>query len=153
MASGLHQIDETNQHRSVSFLAPIRRTSKGRHVTGYQRNHEQRDRDGPAEAGPYVRLVGHRFSGAEEPRDVGRRFRGAKRIERNPNVLVAPCTFRGRPLAPPIKATARLLSSGQENGAEASIQSNYGIQRRIYIRMLGDLDEVGTYVEITPVGI
>ena len=73
-----------------------------------------------------------------------------KRIERNPNVLVAPCTFRGRPLGPPIKATARLLSSGKENDAEASIQSNYGFQRRIYNRMLGDLDAVGTYIEITP---
>jgi len=73
------------------------------------------------------------------------------RIKRNPNVLVAPCTFRGRPLAPPIKATARLLSSGTESDAEKSIQSNYGLQRRMYNRMLGDLDAVGTYVEITPV--
>jgi PPOX class probable F420-dependent enzyme len=73
-----------------------------------------------------------------------------KCIERNPNVLVAPCTFRGKPTAPPIAGTARALSSGKESDAEKAIQSNYGVQRKLYNRMLGDLDTVGTYIEVTP---
>jgi PPOX class probable F420-dependent enzyme len=73
-----------------------------------------------------------------------------KRIQRNPEVRVAPSTFRGRPTSAPITGTARVLSSGAENDAEKCIQANYGVQRRMYNRMLGDLDTAGVYVEITP---
>jgi len=73
-----------------------------------------------------------------------------KRIERNPEVRVAPSTFRGRPTGAPILGTARVLSSGTENDAEQWLQANYGVQRRVYNRILGDLDAVGVYIEITP---
>jgi PPOX class probable F420-dependent enzyme len=73
-----------------------------------------------------------------------------RRIERSPEVRVAPSTFRGRPTGAPVLGTARVLSSGVDNDAEKWIQANYGIQRRMYNRMLGDLDAVGVYVEITP---
>lgn len=91
-------------------------------------------RDGPGDGKIFVHTVGVKL----------------KRIERNSNVLVAPCTFRGKPKTPPIAATARLLSSGKENDAEKWIQANYGVQRKMYNRMLGDLDAAGTYVEVTP---
>ncbi|MDQ1404241.1 MAG: hypothetical protein QOG03_2557 [Actinomycetota bacterium] len=73
-----------------------------------------------------------------------------KRIERNPEVRFAPSTFRGSPTGAPIVGTARILSSGAEGDAERWIQANYGLQRRVYNRMLGDLDTAGVYLEITP---
>lgn len=72
-----------------------------------------------------------------------------RRIERNPQVRVAPCTFRGRPLGPPIAGTARLLSSGADGDAERWIQANYGRIRRLYYRLFDQLD-AGVYIEVTP---
>ena len=71
-----------------------------------------------------------------------------RRIERNPVVRVAPASSRGRPLAPPFLGTARLLSAGEESKAERSLQTNYGLIRRVYSILLGRLANV--YVEITP---
>ena len=72
-----------------------------------------------------------------------------KRIERNPRVLVAPCTFRGRPVGPPVAGTARVLSSGTHGDAERWIQANYGLSRRVYYRLTG-MHDVGAYIEVTP---
>jgi PPOX class probable F420-dependent enzyme len=72
-----------------------------------------------------------------------------KRIGRNPTVRVAPSTFRGRPVCPPLTATARVLSSADEAIAERAIQSNYGWGRRLYYRLIAQRD-LGVYIEITP---
>ena len=72
-----------------------------------------------------------------------------RRIERDPRVRVAPSTFRGRPLGPPIEGTARILASGTEGDAEQWIQANYGWTRRLYYRVFAQTD-AGVYVEVTP---
>jgi PPOX class probable F420-dependent enzyme len=71
-----------------------------------------------------------------------------KRIRRNPRVRVAPCTVRGKPLGPAAEGTARVLGADEEEHAEATIQSNYGLFRRVYEATGGDVEFM--YVEVTP---
>ena len=71
-----------------------------------------------------------------------------KRIERNPEVRVAPATSRGRPLAHPVIGTARRVPADEEPEAEHSLQANYGLGRRVYSVLTGRLANV--YVEVTP---
>jgi uncharacterized protein len=74
-----------------------------------------------------------------------------KRIQRNPRVLVAPCTVRGKPLGPSIEGTARLLSSEEEKErAEAAIKSNYGMGRRLYESAADAVGGDEAYVEVSP---
>jgi PPOX class probable F420-dependent enzyme len=73
-----------------------------------------------------------------------------RRIRRRDDVLVAPCTLRGKPLGPAVAGTARVLGTDETDHAEQAIQSNYGLGRRLYE---GAADAVGTeeaYIEITP---
>jgi hypothetical protein len=72
-----------------------------------------------------------------------------KRIERNPSVLVAPTTFRGRPLGPPFAGTARVVPADEADPAERAIAGNYGATRRVYYRLFGQQD-LGVYIEVTP---
>lgn len=75
----------------------------------------------------------------------------AKRIARNPRVRVAPCTFRGVPVAPPMEATARLLPEAEGPKAEAALEANFGIGRRLYYLTLGrGQKDLSRYIEITP---
>jgi PPOX class probable F420-dependent enzyme len=71
-----------------------------------------------------------------------------KRIERNPEVRVAPASSRGRPLGPPFVGTARVLAAQEEAEAERCVQANYGLGRRMYTRFGGGVTNV--YVEVTP---
>lgn len=71
-----------------------------------------------------------------------------KRIRREPRVLVAPCTFRGRPLGRPMAATARILEAHEEERAERALQGNYGLGRRIYGLSRGRL-HAASYLELT----
>lgn len=71
-----------------------------------------------------------------------------KRITRHPQVRVAPATSRGRPLGPPFVGMARVVTAGEEAEAERWLAANYGLGRRLYLR-LGE--RVATvYVEVTP---
>jgi uncharacterized protein len=72
-----------------------------------------------------------------------------KRIERNPDVLVAPATFRGRPLGPPLAGTARVLPATEAAAAEKRLADKYGLQRRLYLKVFGQ-EDLGVYVEVTP---
>jgi PPOX class probable F420-dependent enzyme len=72
-----------------------------------------------------------------------------KRLAVNPKVRVAPATFRGRPVCPPLAATARVLSAAEEGIAERAVQANYGWGRKLYYRLITQRD-LGVYVEITP---
>jgi len=72
------------------------------------------------------------------------------RIRNNPDVLVAPCTPRGRPTGPPMRASARILA--HEDGlavAEPAIQANFRMGRKLYKRAVQDADAL--YVELIPV--
>ena len=72
-----------------------------------------------------------------------------KRIARNPEVLVAPCTTRGKPVAPPWRGRARILSADAESAeAERMIQANFGAGRRVYKRAIEEAPAV--YVEVVP---
>jgi uncharacterized protein len=70
-----------------------------------------------------------------------------RRIGANPRVRIAPCSVRGKPLGPSAEGTARILS-GEDEHAEATIQSNYGLFRRTYESTGGGAEAF--YVEVTP---
>jgi len=72
-----------------------------------------------------------------------------KRMERNPHVLVAPSSFRGKPKGPPFAGTARVLPKSECAEADRCLDDNYGFQRRAYLKLFGQGD-LGEYVEITP---
>jgi PPOX class probable F420-dependent enzyme len=72
-----------------------------------------------------------------------------KRMERNPHVLVAPSSFRGKPLGAPFAGTARILPQSECAEADRCLDGNYGLQRRAYLKLFGQSD-LGEYVEITP---
>ena len=74
-----------------------------------------------------------------------------KRIRNNPKVRVAPCTLRGKPLGPPAEGRARVLDQpGDGEHAEAALQANYGLGRKLYEGAGGAFGIETTYLEITP---
>lgn len=77
--------------------------------------------------------------------DVGK----VKRIHGNNRVLIAPCTARGKPTGPAVRATARLLPPERWGQAEAALTAAYGIGRGISERFLTSTGPV-TYLEISP---
>ena len=71
-----------------------------------------------------------------------------KRVRNDPRVRVAPCTVRGKPLGPPAEGRARLLEQpGEGAKAEAALQANYGLGRKVYG---GTLRAGAVYLEVTP---
>ncbi len=73
-----------------------------------------------------------------------------RRIRNNPRVLVAPCTVRGKPLGPSVEGTARELPEAEREHAEAAIQSNYGLGRRLYEGTADAMVDDVAYVEVVP---
>jgi PPOX class probable F420-dependent enzyme len=73
-----------------------------------------------------------------------------RRIRRNPRVLVAPCTVRGKPLGASLEGTARVIATDERQHAEAAIQGNYGLGRRLYERMTDAVGGDEAYVEVVP---
>lgn len=53
------------------------------------------------------------------------------RIRRDPVVQVAPCTVRGRPLAAPTTASARILDPAEEAVAERALRAGHGPVRAL----------------------
>ena len=74
-----------------------------------------------------------------------------KRIRANPRVLVAPCDSRGKPAGPAAQGRARILSADREQAAEAAIQANFGLGRKLYEGVAMNLGPKGAYVEVEPV--
>jgi PPOX class probable F420-dependent enzyme len=73
------------------------------------------------------------------------------RIRNNPEVLVAPCTPRGRPTGPPMRARARILDDVEGLAvAEPAIQASFRFGRTVYKRVVQDAEAL--YVELTPSG-
>jgi PPOX class probable F420-dependent enzyme len=72
-----------------------------------------------------------------------------KRIRRDPAVLLAPCTMRGRPAGPAMPGRARILGPDQIAAAERAIQANHGVLRRLYSHTL-DRGQPLAYIEIGP---
>jgi uncharacterized protein len=74
----------------------------------------------------------------------------AKRLRRNPNALIAPCSFRGKPLGDPVAATGRILDDPAERThAAATIHSQWGWKRKTFAAMSRPLTDV-VYIELTP---
>lgn len=74
----------------------------------------------------------------------------AKRLRRNPEALIAPCSFRGKPLAPPIAARGRILETAAERAhAEAVIRSQWGWKRKAFAAASRPLTDVH-YIELVP---
>lgn len=59
-----------------------------------------------------------------------------KRIRREPRVLIAPSSWRGRPLAIPAQAHARILEATEAVTAERALADRYGLLRNAYARLL-----------------
>jgi PPOX class probable F420-dependent enzyme len=108
-------------------------------------------------------VVTYRRSGAAVPTPVWcgmadgilyfrseRRVGKIKRIRANEQVLVAPCDSRGKPLGPAAEGRARILPAEEEPRAEAAIQANFGIGRRMYESVAMNLGPEGVYVEVAP---
>jgi PPOX class probable F420-dependent enzyme len=71
------------------------------------------------------------------------------RLRRNPAALIAPCTFRGRPLDAPIAATARILETEPERRHAAEVlRSQWGWKRRTFEWLSRPLSDV-VYIELT----
>jgi PPOX class probable F420-dependent enzyme len=73
-----------------------------------------------------------------------------KRIRRDGRVLVGPCTARGKPLGQMADGRARVLPPEEEPRAEAALQSNYGLFRRMYEGAGGALGVDAVYLEVAP---
>jgi PPOX class probable F420-dependent enzyme len=73
-----------------------------------------------------------------------------KRIRNEPRALVGPCNFRGRPLGPMAVGRARVLPSDGADRAEAALQANYGLGRRLYEGSGERLGLETVYVEVAP---
>ncbi|MCV7257911.1 PPOX class F420-dependent oxidoreductase [Mycobacterium shimoidei] len=77
-----------------------------------------------------------------------------KRIRNNPNVVVVPSNFRGRPKGQPVAGTARILPESEHAHADQAIAANWSLPMRLFERSL----EKGSaafgvpmaYIEITP---
>jgi hypothetical protein len=74
-----------------------------------------------------------------------------KRIRANPKVRFAPCTMRGKPRGPAAEGRARILPAEEGESAEAAIQANYGLVRRLYEQPLSRSSLDWVYLEISPI--
>ncbi|ORW00290.1 PPOX class F420-dependent oxidoreductase [Mycobacterium kyorinense] len=73
-----------------------------------------------------------------------------KRIRNNPEVRLAPCDVRGKPLGPPAVGIARVLDPRETDYAERTIAANYGLGRRLYYGASKRLPVPTIYVEVQP---
>jgi PPOX class probable F420-dependent enzyme len=73
-----------------------------------------------------------------------------KRLRRDPRLLVAPSTARGKPLGPPLEASGEVLQAGDEARAERALAARYGRGRELF-ELAADLMRVDMcYLQITP---
>jgi PPOX class probable F420-dependent enzyme len=72
------------------------------------------------------------------------------RLRRDPRVLIAPCTARGRPLGPPFEGHARVLGAAEEPLAERALRHAYGAGRALFEWWVDVLRVDMCYLEIEP---
>jgi len=108
----------------------------------------------------YALLVTYKRSGEAVPTPVwfgvasdgrlyartGKLAAKAKRIRNDPRVRVAPCSVRGKPLGPYAEGRARILDPSHEDHAEQTLQSNYGLGRKVYEGSAGSMEAF--YIEV-----
>jgi uncharacterized protein len=117
----------------------------------------------PLEGRKYALLVTFRRDGRAVPTavwfglDAGkayvrteRRAGKVKRIKNNGRALLAPSSFRAKPLGPAAECRARVVAPGEERTAERAIASNYGPFRRVYERFSESAGVDAVYLELAP---
>jgi PPOX class probable F420-dependent enzyme len=74
-----------------------------------------------------------------------------KRLRREPRLLVAPCSGRGKPLGAPLEARGEVLAGyADEARAERALAARYGLGRVLF-ELVADLMRVDMcYLQITP---
>jgi uncharacterized protein len=77
-----------------------------------------------------------------------RRTAKLRRLAANSAVLVAPCSFRGRPLGPFVRGAARVVPATEEAHTYAALRSNYRWLDRLYESGADRLPIDSVYVEI-----
>jgi PPOX class probable F420-dependent enzyme len=76
----------------------------------------------------------------------------AKRLRNNANVEIAPCTMRGKPTGPAIRAQMRLLSGDEAKTAAKAIARKHRILQGILVPLSHRLARYKTlHYELTPV--
>ena len=113
----------------------------------------------------YVRLSTFRRSGEAVPTPVwfarlddslyvitGRDTGKAKRIRNNPDVVLAPSDFRGRPKGRDVRAVARLTEEQKGGAADGALRRKYGWQYRVFefIENLRGAREDLVFLELNP---
>jgi uncharacterized protein len=73
-----------------------------------------------------------------------------KRIRNNSTVQIAPSTHLGRPCAPGIEGSARILPTGEQHAAEQLMIQKYGWQKRMFALIWRLQRREHVYIEITP---
>lgn len=77
-----------------------------------------------------------------------------KRMRRDPQVIVIPCSLRGRPLGPGVGAIARILPTSETGSADVAIAANWSPVMKFFERALDKASQRWnipmTYVELTP---
>lgn len=113
----------------------------------------------------YVRLTTYRASGEEVPTPVwfamvgdtvyvetARRSGKARRIRRNAQVTLAPCTSWGRPRGPGVAARATDLGPGARADVQAALLRRYGPLQRFRDFLLRRQGGTPTFLAITAAG-
>ena len=73
-----------------------------------------------------------------------------KRIRNDPRALIVASNARGKPIAPALEGSARVLPKEEWAHAEAALAGAYGLGRKIFQRTFGGPEDMGAYIEITP---
>lgn len=113
----------------------------------------------------YVRLSTFRRSGEAVPTPVwfarldgslyvitGRNTGKAKRIRNNPDVVLAPSDFRGRPKGRDVRAVVRLTEEQKGGAADRALRRKYGWQYRVFEfveNLLGSAENL-IFLELRP---
>jgi hypothetical protein len=104
-------------------------------------------RDGRAVPTPVWAAEGDGLLYVRSERAAGK----VKRLRRDPRVLIAPCTVRGKPLGAPLEATARVLAGAEDElRAEGALVRRYGLGRALFERAMDLMRVDMCYLEITP---
>ena len=75
-----------------------------------------------------------------------------RRMQRKPDVRLAPCDDKGVPLGPAVEATVRRLAGDEKPLAEKRIAANQGLDRRIYMRFFSTPPDDEAYFEARAAG-
>ena len=71
-----------------------------------------------------------------------------KRIRSNPQVRLAPCSVRGKPLGAAVEGRARVLAPSESERAERALAANYGLFRNLLERTGKRLDVDVARIEV-----